>query len=496
MRTGGCKTQFASSRKLLQIAWIVQSTPFTRLERGAMGKPHAVVIPYPAQGHVIPLMELSYCLVGHGFKITFVNTDFNHLRIMAASPKIVDGTDHIRLISIPDGMETGEDRTDLGKLCDSILSVMPGCLEELIRKINGSDIDTVTCIIADGSMGWAIDVAKKMGIRGVAFWPASVGLLAAILHIPKLMEAGIIDDNGFPTKQQQMIKLSPTMPEMNIAHFSWLCIGDHTTQRTIFLYLLNNDRAIKASDWILCNSFNVIESSAFDLAPHILPIGPLHVHTQLGQLDGNFWQEDSTCLNWLDQQPARSVIYVAFGSFTVLNRHQFHELALGLELSNRPFLWVVRPDLINGSSEAYPDGFEARVADRGRMVGWSPQRKVLAHPSIACFVTHCGWNSTLEGLSNGVPFLCWPYFCDQFLNKSYISDVWKVGLGLSSDIKGIISRVEIKGKVDQLVSDEGIRSRALELKDMARKSVGVGGSSSKNFNDFVEAMKLEIQGIH
>ncbi|PRQ53398.1 putative hexosyltransferase [Rosa chinensis] len=57
------------------------------------------------------------------------------------------------------------------------------------------------------------------------------------------------------------------------------------------------------------------------------------------------------------------------------------------------------------------------------MVGWAPQQKVLVHPSIACFLSHCGRNSILEGLSNGVSFLCWPYFVDQFLNKSYVCDI-------------------------------------------------------------------------
>ncbi|XP_058070352.1 UDP-glycosyltransferase 83A1-like [Magnolia sinica] len=452
-----------------------------------MEKPHALLIPFPAQGHVKPFMELSYRLIDRGFKITFVNTEFNHSRVVAAS----SDHSHIRLVAIPDGMAPDEDRNEVGKLCDGIFRVMPRALEEMIRDVNESDDDKITCIIADASMSWALEVGRTMGIRGAAYWPTSVGLLALILHIPKLIEDGVIDTDGFPLKEQ-IIDLSPTLPAMNTAHFFWLHIGEDPTAQCSFFRCLNHiNQAIKLDNWILCNSFYEMEPSACDSAPNILPIGPLLAGGRPGQLEGNFWQEDSTCLSWLDQQPAHSVIYIAFGSFTIFDRRQFQELALALELSGHPFLWVVRPDLTDGLSDAYPDGFEARVANRGRIVGWSPQQKVLAHPSIACFLTHCGWNSTMEGLSNGVPFLCWPYFVDQFVNRTYISDVWKVGLGLKPDSGEIITKEEIKAKLEELLGDKGIRARSLELKVMARKSVGGGGSSSKNFNNFIEEMKLE-----
>ncbi|KAK1352353.1 hypothetical protein POM88_053292 [Heracleum sosnowskyi] len=81
------------------------------------------------------------------------------------------------------------------------------------------------------------------------------------------------------------------------------------------------------------------------------------------------------------------------------------------------------------------------------MVSWTPQVKVLRHPSIACFLSHCGWNSTSEGVSNGVPFLCWPYFADQFLNQTYICDVWKVGLRCDKDETGIVSKGTAHGHV-------------------------------------------------
>ncbi|KAL6003443.1 hypothetical protein ACLOJK_023673 [Asimina triloba] len=284
------------------------------------------------------------------------------------------------------------------------------------------------------------------------------------------------------------------MPDMDTAHFYWLCFDDLDGQKAFFRYLKDRSQDLKATGWILCNSFYDLEQSAYELIGRVLPVGPLIEGRRHGRLEGNFWQEEDTCLSWLDQQPADSVIYVAFGSITIFNQHQFQELALGLELSGKRFLLVVRPGLCsNGGSEGedgyYPDGFKDRVGDRGRIVGWSPQQKVLAHPAIACFFTHCGWNSTMEGLSNGVPFLCWPCNFDQFLNKAYITDVWKVGLEVKPESDGNISREEIKRKLELLVGDKEIRARSLELKALARKNVSDGGSSWKNFNNFIEAMK-------
>ncbi|XP_050380912.1 UDP-glycosyltransferase 83A1-like [Argentina anserina] len=452
-----------------------------------MSKPHIVAIPFPAQGHVIPLMELSQCLVNEGFKVTFVNTDFNHKRVMNSLPdKYHTKDDQIHMVSIPDGLEPWEDRNELGKLCEAILRVMPEKLEELIEKINEEEGNKVACIIADEGNGWALEVAEKMKIKKAAFWPASAALLALEFCIPKLIHAGIIDDDGTALKSQ-IIKLAPSMPTMKTEDLTWLCIGDVTTQRIIFQVMLRSNKTVKLADWVVCNSVLDLEPGAFNLAPQILPIGPLLASNRLDNSAGNFWPPDSSCLEWLDQQSPSSVIYVAFGSFTIFDQTQFQELALALEESNRPFLWVVRADI--SETTPYPEGYKERVGSKGLMVGWAPQQKVLSHPSIACFLSHCGWNSTLEGISNGVPFLCWPYFADQFLNESYICDIWNVGLKFTKNESGIIPKGEIKKKVKQLLGDIYFRARALKLKEIAMTSAKEGGQSNKIFKNFIEWMK-------
>ncbi|PWA73290.1 UDP-glucuronosyl/UDP-glucosyltransferase [Artemisia annua] len=275
-----------------------------------------------------------------------------------------------------------------------------------------------------------------MGIRRVCFWPASVTTLASILSFQKLIDNGIINKSGVPLSDQ-IIQLSETMPPIKPENLAWAGFPDVPTIEAIFQLLVQAEEASRMTEWFICNSTTELESAAFSLYPQLLPIGPLLASNRLADQTGHFWPEDSTCLTWLDQLAPCSVIYIAFGSFTIFNQTQFEELAFGLELSNRPFLWVVRPGITKETTVAYPDGFIERVSSRGRIVSWAPQQKVLAHPSVACFTSHCGWNSTLEGVTNGLPFLCWPYFADQFHNETYICDIWKTGLGFNKNDAGI-----------------------------------------------------------
>ncbi|KAI9083351.1 hypothetical protein K1719_034717 [Acacia pycnantha] len=287
---------------------------------------------------------------------------------------------------------------------------------------------------------------------------------------------------GVPMKNQEL-QLSPDMPVMDPANLIWTNLGksffDHLVQETQTL--------ISFGQWWLCNTAYELEAGAFSISPNLLPIGPLLPDDNLNT-STSFWKEDQTCLDWLDQHPPRSVVYVSFGSLAVMDSNQFRELALGLNLLDKPFLWVVRPSNTNKHNNNYelPEGFKG---DKGKIVNWAPQRKVLNHPSVACFVSHCGWNSTIDGLYGGVPFLCWPFFSDQFQDKAYICDVWKIGMGFDKDENGVIMREEIKMKVEKLLGDEEIRETSLKWKEIVMKNIAEGGRSSENLKKFINWAK-------
>ncbi|KAI3813253.1 hypothetical protein L1987_17973 [Smallanthus sonchifolius] len=439
---------------------------------------------HSSQGHVIPIMELGQRLVEQGIRVTFINTEVNH-KLVASNWLDKDRFGHlISMVSIPDGLELWEDRSDLCKLTLSILQTMSDKLEELIETIKKEDSSKVTCVIADDSMGWAIRVAMKMGVRRTAFWPASVATLASLLSFQKLIDDRIINEKGIPVTDQT-IQLSETMPPIKPENLGWACFKDEATIEATFRLVKEAVEASRLIEWFICNSSTELEAAAFSLFPQLLLIGPLLASNRLADQAGHFWQEDPTCLTWLDQQQC-SVIYIAFGSFTIFNKTQFEELALGLELSNKPFLWVVRPGMTKETTTDCPDGYMERVGSRGRIVSWAPQQKVLAHPSVACFMSHCGWNSTLEGVTNGLPFLCWPYFADQFHNETYICDIWKTGLRLDKDERGIITRGEIRSKVEKLLSDKTFTVKAMDIRKKVPSSLRKCGCSHSNLSNFIE----------
>ncbi|KAK1308438.1 UDP-glycosyltransferase 83A1 [Acorus calamus] len=289
-----------------------------------------------------------------------------------------------------------------------------------------------------------------------------------------------IPDGLVPEADRNNLERPHSFPLMEASLISFIIIN----KRVAFDYTTRGNKSIDTSaEWVLCNFFSHVESPVFKYAPKICPIGPRLSGIRPSKPVGRYWPEDSSCEEWL------SVVYVAFGSFTIFDPRQFKELGLGLEMMGRRFLWVVRPDLTKKANMAFSEEFEERVTGRGRMVGWSPQQRVLTHPSVVCFMSHCGWNSIMEGVTNGLPFLCWPYFADQFLNESYICDLWKVGLKLNKDAEGMVTKEEIGAKVEALLGDGEVVGRALELKEIAAMSIAKGGSSCDNFNEFVESMK-------
>lgn len=190
------------------------------------------------------------------------------------------------------------------------------------------------------------------------------------------------------------------------------------------------------------------------------------------------------CIEWLNTKQPNSVVYVSFGSLVVLKEGQMMELASGLKQTGRFFLWVVRET----ETDKIPKNFVEETSEKGLIVSWSPQLEVLAHKSISCFLTHCGWNSTLEGLSLGVPMIGMPHWTDQPTNAKFVEDVWKVGVRVKADADGFVRREEIVRCVGEVMEgDKGkeIRRNAEKWKVLAREAVCEGGTSDKNIDKFV-----------
>ncbi|KAJ3701072.1 hypothetical protein LUZ61_004777 [Rhynchospora tenuis] len=449
--------------------------------------PHALVLPWPLQSHIIPLMHLSHFLADNGFKITFVNTEDNHDRIVSAGAH----ADRFRMISIPNGLGPEEQQFDT-RMIDAIEYNMPSQLENLIRKINEEGMDKITVLIAETGMGWAMGVAERLKLRSVAFCPTSATFLATWLNIPKLRETGVIDENGSP-KIKEIFKLAPTMKPIDETYFAWNFVQNIEIRQRMFRHFENNVQYILKAPFILCNSFQDFELPIFTNFPNIIPLGPLPLGKSSNPA-GHLWSDDPTSIDWLDQQSVNSVVYVAFGSIATLDQNQVEEFAFALDSSKMHFLWVIRSDQTMGEHHDFLKQFQESINRRGKgkIVNWCNQEKVLAHPSIACFVSHCGWNSTMDGVKNGMPFLCLPYLADQFAVRDYLCDVVNVGLSLVRNENGVVTREEIKSKLIELLQSEEIKLRARRIKELAERSISPGGSSFQNLYNLVENLKKTI----
>jgi hypothetical protein len=242
---------------------------------------------------------------------------------------------------------------------------------------------------------------------------------------------------------------------------------------------------------VILNTYDALEQDVVDALrcefPRVFTVGPLATFAR-GELDaigGNLWKEDTGCLGWLDAQPPGSVVYVNFGSITVMTPAQLAEFAWGLARCGRPFLWVVRPDLVSGENAVLPDEFVRDARKRGVLTSWCPQELVLSHPSIGLFLTHCGWNSTLESVCAGVPMLCWPFFAEQPTNCRYVCAKWGIGMEIDNDV----SSEEVAWLVREAMDGERgrvMRVKAAIWKEKATEAVGEGGSSSENLDRLVE----------
>lgn len=252
-------------------------------------------------------------------------------------------------------------------------------------------------------------------------------------------------------------------------------------------------KQVKASSGIIFNSFKEPEDDLLGTFCHHFPIprftlGPLQKYVPLSK-SSIIFEQDRTFFAWLDVQAPKSVVYVSFGSVASITKLEFQELAHGLANMGFPFLWVVRPGMVNGSEwvESLPEKFLEEVGDKGRIVKWCPQKEVLAHEAIGCFWTHSGWNSTLESICEGVPMICSPSEVGQPLVARYVSDVWKIGIFLEDGLE----REQIKSAVKRVMLDkqgEEIRERINLFKEKVNISFNEDGSSHLSLKSLVNYM--------
>ncbi|KAG9448407.1 hypothetical protein H6P81_014535 [Aristolochia fimbriata] len=479
--------------------------------------PHVAILPSPGMGHLFPLGEFAKRLVHqHNFSVTLIALAAGHpskeqkAYLHSLGPSI--GSRQLPPADLDDIPADAKIETRISVTVARSLPPLRDVIASLKRTAH------LTALVVDLFATDALDVAKEFDLHPFIFFPPNAMALSVFLHLPELDRAIACEYRDMPDPLELPgcvpIRgedlLDPIQDRSNEA-YSWL--------------LHHSKRFLQEAEGILVNTFVDLEPGAIGgllkeeksgdekkarRFPPVYPVGPL-VQSSTAAVDGGAADDHHqySCLNWLEEQPRGSVLFVSFGSGGTLSSEQITELAHGLELSEQRFVWVVRrpndggvPNasffdshgggggaadnnklLLDGPSAFLPDGFLDRTKGVGRvLLSWAPQIEILDHPSTGGFLTHCGWNSVLESVVKGVPLIAWPLYAEQKMNALMLVEDIKVAIRpeINQKKRGLVERHEIARVVKALMEgEEGkkLRSRMRDLKEAGARALAQGGSS-------------------
>ncbi|PWA60485.1 UDP-glucuronosyl/UDP-glucosyltransferase [Artemisia annua] len=464
---------------------------------------HFVLFPLMQQGHMIPMIDIARILAHHHqATVTIITTPVNANRFRPTIDRAIKAKLKIQVVELqlplaevglPEGCENFDTipSFDLFVKLYAAMDMLEKPAENVLQGLNPPP----SCIISDNQFPWTTDLARKFNIPRLVFHgPGCFTYLC--LHI--VMHTNILNeiesDEDYFVVPGIKDRIEVTKAQAN----GW---GKVETKEMVEFFS-RMKVAEEGADGIVVNSFqelelNYVEELAKAKDKKVWCIGPVSQHNtsflDLSERGNKAGINEHDCIKWLDKKEAGSVIFVCLGSMANISTEQIFELGLGLELSKVSFIWCVRNT--TEESDKWLLEYKERVKERGLVVrGWAPQVLILSHKAVGGFVTHCGWNSTLEGVSAGVPMVTYPCFADQFFNERFIIDVLKIGVSVREyDNTGVLVKKEnIKRAVESIMDTEGEgkvrRNRAKEFGDMAKRAMEEGGSSHLN-------MTLMIQDI-
>ncbi|GAU22198.1 hypothetical protein TSUD_252260 [Trifolium subterraneum] len=432
-----------------------------------MKKAEVVFIPSPGVGHLVSTIEFAKLLIkrDNRLRVTVLVIKFPHTTETDVYIKSLPNSDSLNVINLPEC--SLPPTSGPGPAMNALLEAQkPNVKQAVSNLITGEQHGQLAAFVVDMFCTNMIDIAKEFSVPAFVFFTSGVAFLGLNFHIHNLFERDNVDSNQFLQLTELAIpsfaNLVPTksMPSAVL----------HKEYESFFI---SYAKGLKNADGIIVNSFEELESHAvYSFSSHpdlvglpIYPVGP--ILNPEPKTKGTVDSDD--IINWLDDQPPSSVVFICFGSRGSFDEDQVKEIALAVENSGARFVWSLRKPPPKGTMipptdyplselvSVLPEGFLDRTVEIGRVIGWAPQAQVLAHPATGGFVSHCGWNSTLESIYFGVPVATWPLFADQQLNAFELVTELKTAVEIALDY-----RVELFGGPNYLLTadkiERGIRN--------------------------------------
>lgn len=477
---------------------------------GEENQVHIFFFPFMAHGHMIPTIDMAKLFASRGVKATIVTTPLNEPLVSRTIQRSKGLGFDINIktikfpaveVGLPEGCENADSITShetQGEMTANFFmatTMLQQPLEKLLQECHPD------CLIADMFLPWTTDAAAKFGIPRLVFHGISCFSLCAsdCLNRYKPYKKVSSDSELF---------VVPELP--GDIKFTSKQLPDYMKQNveTDFTRLIQKVRDSSLKSYgIVVNSFYELESDYAnffkELGRKAWHIGPVSLCNREFEDKAQRGKEASIdeheCLKWLDSKKPNSVVYLCFGTVANFSDSQLKEIAIALEASGQQFIWVVRKDKKAKDEEEWlPEGFEKRMESKGLIIrGWAPQVVILDHEAVGAFVTHCGWNSTIEGIAAGKPMVTWPVSAEQFFNEKLVTDVLKIGVavGVQQWVTVYGDRITsgaVEKAVTRIMTGEEakeMRSRVEALGGMAKRAIEEDGSSYSNLNALIEELR-------
>ncbi|KAK4423654.1 UDP-glycosyltransferase 89A2 [Sesamum alatum] len=462
---------------------------------------HILVFPFPAQGHMLALLDLAHQLSLRALTITILVTPRN---LPILSPLLSANPSIQTLVfpfpsdpSIPPGVENLKDLGNHGNM--PFIAALSRLQDPIIQWFK-SHSNPPVALLSDSFLGWTHHLADQLGIPRIAFYSHGALAFAVFEHLWANSEA---IKPGIEMKFQDLPG-APSftwgqLPSLFRGYMESVCRNDRTS---VDLDLIKASMIANGLSWAsVFNSFEDLEDVFLEYLrkkmghPRVYSVGPINLvgGSEKLRVGDEKCESNDGVFDWLDQCEDGSVLYVCFGSQKFLKKAQMEALAIGLERSGVRFIWVVKHLTAQQVEDGYgsvPNGFEGRVMDRGFIIdGWAPQTSILSHRAVSGFLSHCGWNSVLEATAAGVMILGWPMEADQFLNARLLVEYKGAAVLVCEGGDTVPDATELARKIAESMHGDAVEGvRANELRNKALEAIKVGGSSTRDLDELVQEL--------